>query len=455
MAIKLRISAAIDNISPAHVIAALKEGTYVLEFTLDDINTSTTTFHHLDQMILDLLVQEKHRIKYGVEYSLPGEGALSYDIDQTLEQLGIKDSCKFHVRLTCRDEERKDRGESSKKRAHLLSADEAIATRLKPRDAAVNARQMFPDALKRQSVLDRQEKKRQKKDYGRRREKNQSKKTTSTKTNFKNAGNGRVLGSNGDDETSATGGGVQNSKASGTYDAILANLEARGYNDHPTLAATNGVMDALLQGLQRVDSKVRTELQSALMSRQSIERMHEAVMAVENNMFSFRDVDRDKFYSRTGHRLGREGEDDNYHNNYRIVEYHRLINATKRETYNTIEFWLFDVDVLKTQFKLLYDTTKHAFELTDREWELRHYGRTHCNTFADVLEPDVVYHKLPDHFWSLVYHCNRKKENKMSYYKDMLMKLLPELDWSFLGKEGRKDKAREINERKKDTILLK
>ena len=113
MAIKLRISAAIDNISPAHVIAALKEGTYVLEFTLDDINTSTTTFHHLDQMILDLLVQEKHRIKYGVEYSLPGEGALSYDIDQTLEQLGIKDSCKFHVRLTCRDEERKDRGESS------------------------------------------------------------------------------------------------------------------------------------------------------------------------------------------------------------------------------------------------------------------------------------------------------------------------------------------------------
>ena len=67
MAIKLRISAAIDNISPAHVIAALKEGTYVLEFTLDDINTSTTTFHHLDQMILDLLVQEKHRIKYGVE----------------------------------------------------------------------------------------------------------------------------------------------------------------------------------------------------------------------------------------------------------------------------------------------------------------------------------------------------------------------------------------------------
>ncbi len=62
----------------------------------------------------------------------------------------------------------------------------------------------------------------------------------------------------------------------------------------------------------------------------------------------------------------------------------------------------------------------------------------------ELLRPIAIAQMMPQIFWSIVSHCRPCSEldpNIEGYYlsvEDMLRQLLPNLDWSYLNRDGRK-----------------
>lgn len=457
MALKLKINVAIKDISVAHVFR--QEGaTPPASFILKDINPSTS-IDSLNEIILEKLIQEEHRIKYRLEYHRAAQlGSLDCtDIDQAIEKWGIVESDSLHVRLISRMKQ------SPQKRAPPPTTGESIAKRRGVRAAAKEATKLIPEALKWQEDLEQEEKKIQKQ----RREKNQSKKTTSTKTSFKKAGKGYALGSNGDDATSETEGDEHNSEdgdPKNMRELLLAKMESRRNIGGGSKELLDSGVEILLESFRmntttnqnKLAQRIRNGFQSALDIRSFKNEMQQAVFAVEQNKFSFHEVDRDEFHATVGHRLGTGEEDDDELNpdNYRVAKYE--MNFIDKIEEGSMMFKLIDdPGALIHWFETYYEYKDMPYP-SGEEIERMDHGCLHYNFFGDILEPEALVYEIPHVYWSLVYHFNRNQEREMTY-KDMLMELMPECDWSFLGKEGRKVKARVIRkcQMQKDSILQK
>jgi hypothetical protein len=93
------------------------------------------------------------------------------------------------------------------------------------------------------------------------------------------------------------------------------------------------------------------------------------------------------------------------------------------------------LDILKRVIENAYTSEK------DDEGDDDDENKNVLDTGKEILHPIAIAQMMPQIFWSLIYHCRPCSDSNIQEYylsvEDMLRQLLPNLDWSYLNRDGR------------------
>ena len=105
------------------------------------------------------------------------------------------------------------------------------------------------------------------------------------------------------------------------------------------------------------------------------------------------------------------------------------------------------LEILKRVIENAYPSEKADEGSDDEE------NKNVLDTGKELLRPIAIAQMMPQIFWSLIYHCRLCSDSNIHEYylsvEDMLRQLLPNLDWSYLNRDGRQ---RLLSEQAKENL---
>jgi hypothetical protein len=122
-------------------------------------------------------------------------------------------------------------------------------------------------------------------------------------------------------------------------------------------------------------------------------------------------------------------------------------DMSKNTGHYTDRIKVLPLDILKTVIENAYTSEK------DDEGDDDDENQNVLDTGKELLRPIAIAQMMPQIFWSLIYHCRLCSDSNIQEYylsvEDMLRQLLPNLDWSYLNRDGRQ---RILSEQAKENL---
>jgi hypothetical protein len=122
-------------------------------------------------------------------------------------------------------------------------------------------------------------------------------------------------------------------------------------------------------------------------------------------------------------------------------------DMSKNTGHYTDRIKVLPLDILKRVIENAYTSEK------DDEGDDDDENQNVLDTGKELLRPIAIAQMMPQIFWSLIYHCRPCSDSNIQEYylsvEDMLRQLLPNLDWSYLNRDGRQ---RLLSEQAKENL---